>query len=83
MIIIIIIIIIIFPVISPLALVAVIGALIYLLPSKYKLLLRYAVPTFGYTIFLALYLYFSFILLLRYAMRPFPSFKNYISLILV
>jgi hypothetical protein len=69
--------------IGPLAPVAVIGALIYLSPFKYELLLRYAVPAFGYTISLILYLYFSSIFLLRYVVRPFLFFKDYINLILV
>jgi hypothetical protein len=68
---------------GPLASITAIGTLVYLSPSKYKLLLRYAVPAFGYIIFLILYLYFFFILLLRYVIRHFPFFKNYINLILV
>jgi hypothetical protein len=82
-------IIIIFPVIGLLAPVAAIEALAYLSPSKYALLLRYAVPAYGYTISvfsftsLALCLYSSSALLLRGAMRPFPSFKGYTSLILI
>jgi hypothetical protein len=60
-----------FPVVDLLTPVAAIGALTYLSPFKYALLLRYAVSTYEYTISifsfisLALYLYSSPTLLLR------------------
>jgi hypothetical protein len=79
----------IFPVVGLLAPVAAMGALAHLSPSKYALLLRCAVPAYGYIISifsftsLVLYLYSSSALLLRDAVRPFSSFKGYISLILV
>jgi hypothetical protein len=78
-----------FPVVGLLAPVAAIGALAYLSPFKYALLLRYAVPTYEYIIFifsftsLVLYLYSFFTLLLRGVVRLFPFFKDYTSLILI
>jgi hypothetical protein len=82
-------IIIIFSVVNPPAPMAAIGILVYLSPSKYALLLRYAVSTFGHIISslsftsLILYLYFASAFLLRSTIRPFSFFKDYISLILV
>jgi hypothetical protein len=72
-----------------LAPVAAMKTLAHLSPFEYTLLLRCAVPIYEHitSIFsftsLALYLYFSFTLLLRNVIRFFPFFKNYINLILI
>jgi hypothetical protein len=78
-----------FPVVGLLAPVAAMGALAHPSPSEHALLLRCAVPAYGHTISvfsfasLALCLCSSPALLLRGAVRPFPSFEGYTSLVLV